>query len=152
MDPLETHKQLFGAKAPATEKQLTFYASETARGFATKEHDTEAMDAVLVRALAQVRTEGSPDYHKVLVIFPEDQRDWVVRRIHNVAATTMTRLGDLMKKEKGQAVIAHVRRWLEALQLGPVSAWKGAGPPPRFVAFGYSKEDDVPSWLKEALV
>jgi hypothetical protein len=41
---------------------------------------------------------------------------------------------------------------LEALQLGPIEAVKGDGPPPRWVAFGYSKEDAVPSWLKDSLV
>jgi len=152
MEPLKAHEQLFGLKSPPTERQKAFYANEVARGFSTKEQDSELIDAVVIRALAQVRESGSQEYHKVLFMFPEDQRAWVIERIHNVAKTTIIRIGEVRKSESGQVILAHVRRWIEALQLGPLEAWKGSGPPPRWVAFGYAKEDSVPTWLKDALV
>jgi len=152
MDTLETHNVLFGPKSPPSEKQCLFYKSEAARGFSTKDPDPDLTDAVLVRALAQARIAGSPDYEKVYVMFPDAHRAWIVERIHHLATSTMTRMQPILKTPKGATAIAHVRRWLEALQLGPVEAWKGTEAPPRWVSFGYSKEDNVPGWLKESLV
>ena len=152
MDPLGTHTQLFGSTAPPTEKQKAFYADPVSRGFSAKGHEVELADSILVRALAQVREVGSPDYHKVVIFSPKTERDLIISRVHNIAQTTMTRIMPILKTPKGQATIAHVRLWLEALQLGPIEAWKNATPPPRWVAFGYSKDDNVPTWLKDGLI
>jgi len=152
MDALETHAQLFGKNSPISEKQRAFYSNGSAKGISTKEMDPEVADAVIIRALAQVREDGNKEFLKVYLLFPEDQRAWVIQRIHNLATTTLTRLQPILKTPKGHAAIAAVRRWLEALQIGPVESWPKDTPPERWAALGYTKEDNVPNWLKEALV
>jgi hypothetical protein len=152
MEPLEAHEQLFGKKSPPTERQMAFYAMPTARGFSSKEMDPEITDAALIRALAQVVDKGVPAYHQTFLFFPEEARPWVVSRIHNLATMTMSRMAPVLKDERGRKAIAHVRKWLEVIQLGAVKGWTNPKPPDRWAAFGYSKEDDVPEWLKEALV
>jgi len=153
MDPLQTHIQLFGKSPPPSEKQSSFYSLPDARGFSTQDRDPALTDAVIIRALAQVRTDKLSEYLKVWVIFPNDQREWVIGRIHALATHTMTRLQPILKDEKGKLAIAHIRRWLEALQIGPLEAWKGAGAPDRWVSYGYLKEDStVPEWCRKGLV
>jgi len=152
MDPLETHTMFFGSKQPVADSQKAFYANEVARGFSSKDRDPEKTDAALIRALSLVYDQATKSYNPTYLFFPVDQRPWVIERIHAIAKTIHSRMEPVLKTERGKLAIAHVRKWLEALSLGPVGAWKGSEPPKRWAAFGYTKDDNVPDWLKETLV
>lgn len=154
MEPIEAHSNLFGVKVPPTERQKAFYSNTVARGFSSKERDPELTDATLICALAQVIDPSAKGvYNKVFLFFPEDQKPWVVSRIHNLAKTTMTRMQPVLKDERGKKAIAHVRQWLEVIQLGSIEHWKDSSPPERWAAFGYRLDDPgLPEWLKAALV
>lgn len=153
MEPLEAHAQLFGLKAPPSDRQKAFYVDENARGFSSKEKDPELTDAVLIRAMAQVVDKAAPPYHEVFFFFPEADKAWVVSRIHNLATTTMTRMQSVLKQERGKKAILHVRKWLEVIRLGPIEGWKKGEAPEKWVAFGYDKSDpNLPEWLKAGLV
>lgn len=152
MDARDTHAQLFGGKSPPTADQEQFYANDTARGFSCKNREIAKADAVLIRALAQVIDTKAPPYHHVYLFAPRTEREWIIARIHNVAATTMTRLKPL-KDERVRKALQHVRSWLEVIQLGPVELWKKPEAPERWAAFGYLKTDPtLPTWLTEGLL
>lgn len=152
MDPLETHTMFFGTKQPAADSQRAFYADAKARGFSSKERDPEKTDAAIIRALSSVYDQTTKTYNLAYLFVPADQRDWVIGRVHAIAKMIHSRMEPVLKTERGKLAIAHVRKWLEALSYGPVGAWKGTEPPERWAAFGYTKDDNVPDWLKETLL
>ena len=103
MEPIEAHSNLFGVKVPPTERQKAFYSNTVARGFSSKERDPELTDATLICALAQVIDPSAKGvYNQVFLFFPEDQKPWVVSRIHNLAKTTMTRMQPVLKDERAR--------------------------------------------------
>lgn len=152
MDPLETHTNFFGAKYPAVDTQKEFYANQIARGFSSKDRDTEKTDAAIIRALSFAYDPTTRSYNPSYLFFPADQRPWVIERIHTIAKLIHSRMEPVLKTERGKMAISHVRKWLETLSLGPIGAWKGEKPPERWASFGYTKDDKVPDWLKDALV
>jgi len=154
MDPLEVGSILFGAKYLPTGRQQTLYSNPSAHGFSSVEVTEELVDATLVLALAQVIDLPNPDrvYHEVFLFFPTAQKSLVVSRIHNLAKVTMDRLRPILNEKRGQLAIAHVRKWLEVLQLGPVENWRNPAPPERWAALGYCANPKYPQWFVRGLV
>jgi hypothetical protein len=140
-----------------TELQLELYV-KGARGVSSKERDPEKTDAVLFIAMGQAKESGTDNYHQVYVITPVTEKPWVLERIYNLALAWTDRVKQAkaakVKSNKPvdtRATMKLAKTWLERLQVGCPSSWEDFPPPERWVAIGYTKEDAIPAWMRDAL-
>ena len=156
MDPERTHTNLLGSSVSETQKRL--YGSKTARGFSMKERDPERTDATLVVALTLATGKGIGKFNRVFIFVPLSERPWVLERIRATAITLTERVSKQLKtdnpdtKAKVQEALNHVRGLISGLQIGSPQSWDGVLAPEHWVIIGFSKEDALPGWVRDALI
>jgi hypothetical protein len=142
-----------------TEYQLELYERE-ARGVSTKDRSPEVLDAILFIALSQAKEGGTNEvFHPVTVVIPVTEKPWVMERIYNLAKGLTERVKQAKERDRAagkpidtKSSMRTAFTWMGYLHLGCPSSWENFPAPERWVAIGYTKEDAIPGWMRDALV
>ncbi len=134
--PQEIHTRLYGA-FPA------------ALGFSSNARDDSMFEAVLTLALLQAgKSGGETEFHKVYFLVPASISDgWVVPKFR----TSAKHIFDRLKRGKSVAAVKHVGDLFKGVMLGS-QVFTLPQEPDRWVAFGFSKTDPIPDWMRNKLL
>jgi hypothetical protein len=121
----------------------------TALGFSSKEIDVRLFEAVLILALHQAgKKTGEKTFHKVYFLAPANLADlWVIAEFKAAAKRIFARL----KTGKSVEAVKHVGTLFHQIMLGS-QVFNLPGEPDHWVAFGFSRSDHVPEWMRDKLV
>lgn len=133
-----------------TELQVRLYNEyPRARGFSHGALDQERFRAVLNLALVlAIPPDGDlSNTQTTYVFFPKPHERWVVAEIRESAERIFSRL----REERRVDAAKFTGECFKALRLGHL-VLQLPGAPERWVAFGFTKEDPIPTWMMEHLI
>jgi hypothetical protein len=151
MRPIDTHTMFLGKKNPVTTTQLRLYENADAHGFDVLKDgvlDPEHTDATLFLALSQV-LDTDNKLCPVYIYVRDEPKSLIHQRVLVIGQAAYRRI-EPVDSPKKLAAMKHLQRMLSLLCAGYPFVW--GDPPPRWVAFGLSTTDDVPTWIKQGLI
>jgi len=142
------HRLLIGGE-PHTEQMRLYEAFPSVLGFSSKQSSTPLFEAVLVLALHQAgKKTGEKNFHKVYFLAPANLAEsWVVAEFKTAAKRIFGRL----KTGKSVEAVKHVGTLFHQVMLGS-QVFSLPNEPDYWVAFGFTRSDPVPEWLRNKLM
>ena len=144
------HNALLGINQ-ITDLQKSLYLGKK-HGFSTKENISDLIDSTIIQAMAFSRegTIDTTEFYDSYIFSPNRMHPWIMDRIYNMAV-------GFTKRTKGsprrREALECVQKWLGHLKIGQLKLCDIHTEPERWVAVGYTKEDDfLPNWFKDALL
>lgn len=150
MSPRDMHRLFLGSKFQPTKLQEECYALQELRGFFACGEDEERTDLAIFIALAQA-IDDNRKYQDVVLFVPKELQGWVLKRIKHIAVTATQRVEPVLKTEKGQAAMTHLKNLLQHLRLGMLETWP-VSPPERWAAYGMPEDVALPLWLSDYIL
>jgi hypothetical protein len=131
---------------PRTSHKNLYEAYPSALGYSGQAADESLFEAILILALYQASKDGA-NLHKVYILVPARLEKWAMARMRTGAERVFARL----KKGATVPAIKHVGAIFHQLMLG-FQIWALPEEPKCWVAFGFSKTDHVPEWMRSKLL
>jgi len=139
--PVRLHKAILFKTEP-TPVQIQLYETD-AHGYATRTPTEEQLDATICVSISSVTKGDTPLYFFVAPALHAS----VLFRFKAIAQRL---LGEVQSEKNNSEAARIIQQWLSRVMLG---AYVGAEVPvPRWVAYGLSKDDPIPEWMKEGLL
>jgi hypothetical protein len=139
------HQTLLGGDP--TPEQINLYESE-ARGFSNDQKDEAKFIATFVLGLYQTRDWEASTFRKVQFAVTRVIDPWVIAKINwIVKVIAEKRAGQNLPKSSNRMIVDAISH----LEIGS-RVHTIAVEPPHWVAYGFTKEIEAPSWLKKKLL
>jgi hypothetical protein len=143
------HVTLLGGSSVHEAHARLYRAFPSSLGFASKQTDGVLFQAVLILALSQAgKAGGEKDLHKVYFLTPQNLADgWVLEEFKSSAK----RIFDRLKTGRSVEAVKHVGQLFHQVMVGS-QIFSLPKEPERWVAFGFSRADPIPDWMREKLL
>jgi hypothetical protein len=146
------HHGLLGG--PPTEAHTSLYrAFPEARGYSSKTPDDILFEAAVILATFQAgRSNGTDKEPKVYFLVPTSMESWVTSQLKADIRRIFDHLKTAAVPPEGRVKsVKHVGALFHRIMLGS-QAYALPKEPEHWVAFGFSKSDAIPDWMRPKLL
>ena len=153
MHRFDVHRIFYGHQSEMTNYQIRVYGSPRIRAITAIGADKEKAQTAIVLALSMAFDPAMRTYLPVYLFVPERHVGWLVVQVQNMAEELVKRLRAEQTpdtKEATTKILRILREWIANIRAGKPDSWMSVAPE-RWVAFGYTENDDIPAWVKTAL-
>lgn len=149
MEPQRIHQAFLGTEQGSAHILLYTHFPET-RGFSSKTENADRFEATFVAGLTQTFGPGGT-FEDCLLLVPASKMAWVTEQMTQVAGRMFARWKMEPDLELRRRAVTRLAEAIKHMLIGS-RVLRLEQEPPRWVAFGFTKSDPVPEWLKKGLL
>lgn len=149
MEPQRIHQAFLGT-TPGSAHVLLYAHFPEFRGFSSKATDEDRFEATFIAGLTQTFGVGGA-FEDCLLLIPATKTAWATEQMTRVARQMFARWKMEPDPEVRRRAVTRLAEAVKHLLVGS-RVLQFEAEPPRWAAFGFTKGDPAPEWLKKGLL